>query len=178
MCGFSLVELLIALAIIAMLAALLFPGMRGLAQRDRLARAQHALIGSLALTRSLALEHGRHLLLCPSADGLNCTHDQPWERGWLVGHAQRINAHDNYQLLDLPVHVQSSLHGVHLLAGRVGQPIVFQSDGGTAGSNVSFVLCTGDRKVQARRVVLALSGRTRTEIASIEQAEACRQQMR
>jgi type IV fimbrial biogenesis protein FimT len=77
--GVALVELLIVLAVAAVLMALAGPDMRGLILRHRLDAAVSDLFGAIDLTRSQAIARGSRVQLVPlDADGNN------WSSGWIV----------------------------------------------------------------------------------------------
>ena len=83
--GHTLLELLIALAALAVLLGLAVPGMQQLvAQNSRVAAANN-LTGSLQFARSEAHKRGVEVVLCPSPGRLVCeTDSDQWEHGWLV----------------------------------------------------------------------------------------------
>ena len=51
--------------------------------------------------------------------------------------------------------------------------LVFQPNGGNAGSNVTFTLCDGRGAAQATTLVLANDGRLRSGTPSTAAAQAC-----
>lgn len=80
--GVSLIELLVTVAIVAILLAVAFPSFDGSMRRNRLATTTNELLGSVALARSEAIRNTRGAGICASADGLTCGSD--WNQGWLV----------------------------------------------------------------------------------------------
>jgi type IV fimbrial biogenesis protein FimT len=82
--GFSLVELLIGLAVAGLLAWMAGPVFHDwLVKYRQLSHAQ-ALAGAMTLARSEAAKRGSRVNLCKSADRRNCTNAGGWEAGWLV----------------------------------------------------------------------------------------------
>src|SRR5690349_25053520 len=81
--GFTLLELLIGLAIAAIALALAIPGLgRWLAEQQLQDRAD-ALLRGLDLARSEAIRTGSRVDVCPA--GLRCGGGAlPWESGWVV----------------------------------------------------------------------------------------------
>ncbi len=80
--GFTLVELMIAVAIVAILAALAFPSFQGTLRSNRAATSTNEMLASLSLARTEAIRNNRGASICPSADGASCGAD--WNAGWLV----------------------------------------------------------------------------------------------
>lgn len=77
--GLALVELMIVLAIVAVLAALAAPDLRDMIRRYRLDAAVTDLFGAIDLTRSQAIARGSRVQLVPlDASGAN------WSSGWVV----------------------------------------------------------------------------------------------
>jgi type IV fimbrial biogenesis protein FimT len=70
--GFTLVELLIGLAIAGMLMALATPHWRSLIAAAELRERALALVGAMSVARSEAIKRGTRVDLCPSADRTRC----------------------------------------------------------------------------------------------------------
>ena len=81
--GFSMIELMVTIAIVAILVAVAFPSFEGSLRSNRLATAANELNGSFSLARSEALRNPQGATLCTSADGTTC--GGTWNDGWLVG---------------------------------------------------------------------------------------------
>ena len=82
MSGFTLVELMITVAVLAILVAIGFPSFQGVLRSNRVATGTNELIASFALARSEAIRNTLGSGVCPSANGTSCTND--WNDGWLV----------------------------------------------------------------------------------------------
>jgi len=82
--GWTLVELMIALALAALTVSLALPGYRDWIATYQLASHAEQLAGSLALARAEAIKRGLRVNLCRAADGRRCTDGAGWEAGWLV----------------------------------------------------------------------------------------------
>ncbi|EGY62966.1 Tfp pilus assembly protein FimT [Ralstonia pickettii] len=84
--GVSLVELMVTLAIVAVLAVIATPSYVGLTQRTRLQAEANSLVNDLQFARSEAIKRGQPVSLCPSSNGTACntTNTSNWEAGWIV----------------------------------------------------------------------------------------------
>lgn len=83
--GLTLIELLVALAIVSVLASLAAPGLRGLLARHAVDTAVSAFVADLHFARAQALKLGHSVTICQSASGSAC--DAPagsWRQGWIV----------------------------------------------------------------------------------------------
>ncbi len=80
--GFSMVELVITIAIVAILVALAFPSFEGSMRSNRVTTATNEMIASLSLARMEALRNPGGAGICASSDGATCGDD--WDAGWMV----------------------------------------------------------------------------------------------
>lgn len=94
--GFTLVELMVTIAIVAILLAIALPSFEGSMRSNRVATANNELLASLALARTEAIRSTRPAGLCAAnADGTACVDATEWTDGWLVW--ANTNDDDNYQ---------------------------------------------------------------------------------
>lgn len=77
--GISMIEVMITVAIVAVLAAVAMPGMTSLIASQRLKAASSDLYTSLLLARSEAIKRNTEIEISPSASG--------WAGGWTVARA-------------------------------------------------------------------------------------------
>lgn len=80
--GFTLIELMIALAVAAILMAAAMPSMSALVARNQLASASNEVVAHLNLARTEAVNRGRTAGICGSSDGFSC--DGAWAQGYAV----------------------------------------------------------------------------------------------
>lgn len=81
--GFSLIELMVAVAVVALLAAVAAPAMVTLMNSNRLSSTAGELTAALQLARSEAIRRSAPVTVCGSADGIACANDTDWA-GWIV----------------------------------------------------------------------------------------------
>src|SRR5690348_2467245 len=82
--GFTLLELMVTLAVASVLVVIAVPSFRDLLRRNQVSSASNALLADLSYARSEASMRGSIVSICPSTDGTTCTSTQAYESGWLV----------------------------------------------------------------------------------------------
>jgi type IV fimbrial biogenesis protein FimT len=83
--GFSLLETLIVIAIVAILLALGVPSFRYVTQSNRATSEINGMLGALQLARAEAIKEGQAVSVCPSLDGATCiVGSTDWETGWII----------------------------------------------------------------------------------------------
>jgi type IV fimbrial biogenesis protein FimT len=81
--GFTLVELIVTLAVAAILVSAALPSMRDLIRNNRLTAATNLFVSSLNIARSEAIKQGRNATVCVS-DTQNSCSGSNWQLGWLA----------------------------------------------------------------------------------------------
>ncbi|AMJ55661.1 MULTISPECIES: GspH/FimT family pseudopilin [Stenotrophomonas] len=145
--GFSLVELMVTVAIAAILLAIATPSFRSIINSNRLTSQANELVGSLQQARSEAIKRNTRVSVCGSADGANCG------GGW--GTWLTVIESDSTVL-----RVNQAKPPVQVTSGV--QRITFRPDGlsSTAvNSAVTFCIPTGSPADNQRTVTLASAAR-------------------
>lgn len=170
--GFTLIELMVAIAVAAVLLAVAVPGFTAFQRNSELAVAVNGTVASLNAARSEAMKRGRRAYMVPQ-DGAR------WASGWVVfvdgGDApdQRYDATD-----DITVQTQAALPGYFSVVGSQtanesppyvmfdpsGYPL--QKSGGFGSLSIVIArndLGTGSASLaQTRRIIISPTGRIRT----------------
>jgi type IV fimbrial biogenesis protein FimT len=82
--GFSLIELMVVIAIAAVLAALAVPSFQGMVASSNLTSTTNDLVATFARARSDAIRRGKRVTVCMSSDGATCTTSGAWTQGWIM----------------------------------------------------------------------------------------------
>lgn len=81
--GFTVIELLIAVALLAILMGIAAPSLRDLTMNARVTSQANDLMTDLAIARNEAVKRGARAAVCASSSGTACT-NSAWNQGWIV----------------------------------------------------------------------------------------------
>ncbi len=114
--GFTLIEMLVVVALVAILASLAAPGFNSMIASRSVASAASAMADDYRFARSEAIKRGGYVTLCRSLDAAACTTDVgSWHTGWLVFSDYNGNGALDAGS-DTVLRVQQSVSGVSALA--------------------------------------------------------------
>ena len=83
--GFTLLELLMTIAIAAIVAMIGIPSFRYVTNANRIAGEVNGLLGDLQFARAEAINQGQNVTVCMSKGGQTCdTTGNAWNSGWIV----------------------------------------------------------------------------------------------
>lgn len=160
--GFTLIELMITLVIMAVVLAFAVPNMEGLGRDTRMTSATNSIVTVLNQARSEAVKRADTVSICPSGDQANCTNNDDWTVGWISWHdADADGAVDGTEEL---LRVGDGEDNMSIGTGGV-TTITYTAEGSIDnGGAVTFTLepdtCKGDAK---REIEINLSGRPRAD---------------
>ncbi len=84
MSGFTLTELLMVIAISAILLLIGVPSFQYVTVSNRVSTEVNGLLGDMQYARSMAIKQGLPVTVCASTDGQNCNGGTAWQSGWIV----------------------------------------------------------------------------------------------
>lgn len=150
--GFTLIELMVALAVLAVLLGLAVPSFTEVSLSGRLRSLANGLVASATLGRSEAIKRNAVVTLCASSDGATCaaTGEGDWHQGWIV------------RTVDGTVlQAQSAAPSGYRITAGSTSIIAFQPTGLGANST-TLTICRLSPSVgsQERVVEISLTGRT------------------
>lgn len=140
--GITLIELMFALAIVALLSGFAASSVSAAVNAARTSSGLSVLLTTLTTARAVAANTEKDVVLCPSVDGNTCSSGDHWENGWIA--FQDLHASSDRQPDDPIVLRELPLAGkVHLVSTRGRTRVRFQPYASNAGSNVTFTFCDG-----------------------------------
>lgn len=170
--GFTLIEALIVLAALSILLCVAVPALSSARETAYNGSAQAALLESILSAVSHSALTGSEVVLCPGDEVTGCHASIDWSHGWIAyADLDGDRARDGNETL---LKTASPLGGkVHLRSTPGRMRLVFQPNGGNAGSNVTFTLCDGRGVGRAVTLVIANNGRLRAGKPTETAALAC-----
>lgn len=82
--GFTMVEMIMTVAIASIVLVLAVPSFRYVTNSNRIAGEINGLLGDLQFARAEAIKEGRTVTVCVSTDGAHCTGSTNWQNGWIL----------------------------------------------------------------------------------------------
>jgi type IV fimbrial biogenesis protein FimT len=160
--GLTVLELMVVLAVSAILMAVAAPSFMPIAQSNRTLAESDLLLGALKVAKAEALKQGLPVAVCASTDGSTCSGSASWQAGWITyldvnGNKVRNTATDTL------IKVQGDLPGSDTLVASPSTSVVAFSRDGFAlnqGSAVTWTIKTSPASNSATRcLVLGVVGR-------------------
>ncbi len=158
--GYTLVQLLVTLAIASTLLGLSFPTLTQLIAQQRASAASNAIVGAVNLARASAIVHAVTVTMCPR-DGEQCGNRDHWNRGALI-YADH-NANGRRDTGDALFGVMPALERGAQLSWRAFRNrsyLQFRARGYTAWQNGTFQYCPASREARfSRAIIINAQGR-------------------
>ncbi|WP_051023767.1 GspH/FimT family pseudopilin [Thiorhodovibrio frisius] len=166
--GVTLIELMVTLAVAAILMTVAVPSFESVIKRNRAAGVTNQFMQSLRLARSEAVKRGRNVIVCPSkstsGDSPTCDADAVWTDGWIIYVDE--NRDNAFNSTDALIRVgQLSSPNVQIIApSRFENYIGFRPTGMNFGSDDlskgTIRLCVSDER---REITINITGRMTLE---------------
>ncbi len=162
--GFTLIELIIAIALLAIFVGLALPSFFTAIQNNRITGQANELLTAFQLGRTEALKRNRPVVVCASDDGEECQGD--WTDGWLVAE-DNADAGSSSPDIAQVLRVWSAQAGNPTITGPAIFRILPRGEmDANMGVNFPAVIamsidgCSGE---QARNILISRSGRVTSE---------------
>jgi type IV fimbrial biogenesis protein FimT len=155
--GFSLIELMVLLAVVAILAAIAVPNFSATIKGDRDISQINTLLDGLTLARSEAIKYGNNVTIC-AGNSKTCAAAN-WANGWIVFYAATLPAGATTST----IRVFPAISGNNTLTSSGGNSFTFNASGMLNPTIAStFKLCDSRGARYARSIDLAITGRAET----------------
>jgi type IV fimbrial biogenesis protein FimT len=82
--GYTLVEVLVAMTVVSILAAIAIPSFKYVTTSNRITTQVNRLLGDMQFARAEAIKEGQYVTVCVSSNGTSCTGTTNWHNGWIV----------------------------------------------------------------------------------------------
>jgi type IV fimbrial biogenesis protein FimT len=178
--GLTLIELMVTIAVLAIVLAIGVPSLQGVVNGSRLSSAANELTSALHLARSEAIKRNRTVVLCRSENLTSCADDAQWN-GWIV-----FADNDGDGVVDAgeDIIVTGTIDAPLVMRASPGisdrnQMVTFLPNGAARGAdqmallNASVSVCAPSTQPPAnvRDVLIAFGGRT--SVRSRDTAGVC-----
>ena len=155
--AFTLVELMIAIAVAAIVLTLGVPSFGRVIERNQLSAYTNQLVSSLHFARSEAVRRNQNISVCHSADGSSCG-GVGYESGWLIF----LDTNDDDDYSDAGeelLRVNEGLPNNYTMRTNSLSSFDYRANGSAPTGRI--VLCKDNMLTKARAVFISQGGRTR-----------------
>jgi type IV fimbrial biogenesis protein FimT len=158
--GFSLVEWLIVLAVVAVLVSAAVPSFSDTRHEAALTASANQLLSALHFARSAAILSNMPTVVCLSADAVGCADGTAGESigGWLILRQRAGSESPSSNDAEEPLRHSELPEGIFLRASRSTLTFWPTARAGTTGT---FILCARRHPSASRKVVVSQTGRPR-----------------
>ena len=164
--GFTLMELMVLIAISALTLSLGVPSFVSIVQNSRLTAGTNEFVSALHQARGSAIERGVRTTLCPSYDAADCDIDAEWNEGWIL-----FVDNDADGVLDVGEMVltrHAALNGPMLISDNPGQLIAYLPSGESRiGANRTGSFTIYDSRGTGRLIQLNRTGHISTAYTEV-----------
>jgi len=161
--GFTIIEMMMTIAIAAILTMIAVPSFRYVTNSNRIASEVNGLLGDLQFARAEAIKEGQNVTVCVSAGGASCDGTTTWQSGWIV-YSNPTNA--TIPVVGSLLRIQNTFAGTDtFVASNAVSTITFNREGYAVGiANGTLVALHDSTATTAwtRCLSVTLNGMTQT----------------
>jgi type IV fimbrial biogenesis protein FimT len=164
--GFTLVELMMTMAIAAIVLSIAVPSFQTFINNNRKTTSVNDLMTALSLARSTAITRRQQVTVCKSDDGATCKIGalSNWSQGWMMfANPNNINGTTGLTNPAVLLRVHGKLPGKISFVGNnnVINRVAFTPQGLALGSNGTITYCDTQGANTASALVISLGGQVR-----------------
>lgn len=158
-CGFTLLEIMITVAIVGVVTAIAVPSAGVYVKNSRLTSQINALVSDLHLARSEAVGNSQQMVLCPSANATSCS-GSDWAKGWIM--FSDLDANGQVDSIDTILRVQQALTSSNTLTSTgIGTRVIYDNRGFTSSTSGTFSLCDDRGTANIKTIAISKTGHIR-----------------
>jgi type IV fimbrial biogenesis protein FimT len=163
-CGFTVPEVLVTIAIAAVLTGASLPTFRDLRRDTARTREVNQFVQAVYLARGEAMKRNGVVSLCPSVDGEACASDvTPWDGGWILFANDDRDSPPVRDPGEELLQVYPAWRKGRIVANRA--TLSFRAFG-QSGVTATFAFCDDRGSAAARAVIISQTGRPRVAARS------------
>jgi type IV fimbrial biogenesis protein FimT len=173
--GFTLVELMVVVAIIAILTTIAAPSFKAMLQSSSMTSAVNSFLADMRYARSESIRRGGGVVMCPSTNSesssASCSGSTAWQEGWIVFH--NLNNGSTRTLNEPLLRIQGPIKTVNTIEAASATIFKFTATGRLSLSTTGKLTfgSTPDYETAAQRVVcVGMGGRARISTDSTDTA--------
>lgn len=167
--GFTLIELMVTIAIAAILLGIAIPNFSEVIANNRMTAVTNEAVTALNFARSEAVKRGVRITICKSSNASSCAASGTWSQGWIIFTDQNNNAAYNSSTETL-LKVHETFQGQISMTGNTNVANYISFIGSGQSQLTTNALQAGTIKICDARtgnfgknLVLISTGRLRTE---------------
>lgn len=174
--GFTLIELMTAIGIGAVLVSMAVPGLQSVAMNSKQRSGVNEIVAAMHLARNTAITTNNRVTLCTSDDEKTCG-AVGWAEGWIaftdIDSDQTVDANETI------IRSGGAIDGLTIQSSQYSQYLMYRPSGrvmnaSTAGNIGDFIFCDSRGSAHAKIVTIDLSGRPGfSETTSSGQSASC-----
>lgn len=161
--GFTLIELMIAISLVAILLATAVPALDDFTNDARQTGAINDFVSAIHLARNTAITTNSRVTMCASATGANCEVTS-WDSGWIV--FGDLNSNGSLDVGETIVTASATVEGLSIRSGEFPAALMYRPNGramtnALTGNSGEFAVCDFRGAEHAKVILVELSGRPR-----------------
>lgn len=174
--GFTALELLVTMAVAAILMATAVPSFKTYAWNLRLKAAIETLRSDLSLARNRAISMNASTVVCPvidptAAGELTCADVSEWQQGWMV--FADTNEDRQRQSVEPILKKAGAIEFLNISSSLSRNTLRFFPNGTAPGSNASVVFCDRRGAEFGGKISLSNSGRIAVSSGGVQPRTGC-----